>query len=398
MKEVTRRPTPRTGADPELFVINKSGNVVPGSKILDADGSSDAQLIYDNAAVELRPSAKSCLEYTMRSLKIQIKRLHRAIDRSRYGHTVSLRPAFDISRYKLDTSKGCNIFGCDPTMIFTADGELIAENEPNVDPEETTLRSVGYHVHVGNGANWGSSYANATAKRSFEALHDIDTQVVMTGLNDLYLGLFGVLMEQDWADQVRMRRDEIGYGVAGEFRQQPHGYEYRTLGPWPIRSPIWSWWAGSTARDVFDLVRAGAHKYILPKMDRPEVCRAINTCDYDLALKLWNEARTHLLDYYDEYGQSLSRGSCALHPKNIIHMEWAVASGRGRKAFLDDTVKYNPGKEQVENMWNAWETYQDHKNMNLPDTARRCMMEQDDHASFFDEWDRDRDNISEWEG
>ena len=284
-----------TGLDPEFFVLDPAGFIVPAEKFIDSAADGEARVVYDNAAVEVRPFAGSCLEGVGNNTTVVMRdayrqmRLARLQGRIRPNSEISLVPA---ARLRKADMKMLSVqeFGCSPAKSLGAD-MTITTVKPIVDPTEIRWRSAGFHVHQSFGDNWSKAYFTNAAKDS-------------TALCDALIGLVDVQMVYlaGHAQQSCIRRQDIGYGRAGEFRIRPYAdnadtstyvsrregygiYEYRTLSPWPLSHPIWSWWAASAVRQCCLTEGRGAIIKKLP--DRSEIIDVINSCDFKGADKLW---------------------------------------------------------------------------------------------------------------
>lgn len=96
-------------------------------------------------------------------------------------------------------TENAQVFGCDPSMNCWTDEEVIPE------PSGDNLRSAGFHIHVG--------YENPSSEKNKKIAKAMD----------LFLGIPSILMEP------KNERKAVGYGQAGNYRNQKHGMEYRSL-------------------------------------------------------------------------------------------------------------------------------------------------------------------------
>lgn len=145
-------------------------------------------------------------------------------------------------------------FGCSPDYcIYTKGPNAVTE------ASNTTLRSSGFHLHVG--------YEN----------NNIDTSLVMLAYVDAFVGVPSILYDID------TERRSL-YGKAGCFRLTSFGFEYRTLS---------SYWIGTKSRLQFiyrQLIYALAafeRGWNLP--DPAEVRNTINSNDVENAQRLIDE-------------------------------------------------------------------------------------------------------------
>lgn len=292
------------GADPELFLQAK-GNIVPSEKYFLPNIHG---VHCDNAAVEFNTTPSHCLQTLATNIGYRLIEINRGI-KGRLSSRILLSPAADLLESDLGKYPTLREFGCSPSMVFSDD--KLEVSVPKVSPLETTIRSIGYHLHFGSGM-----------------AQDQNIHLRLVQMCDLFVGIPGVLMEKNLTEAVLKRRQALGYGKAGEFRRQPHGFEYRTLGPWPLSSPEWCWWAHSAGRDAYRMVDNDLDKDFVKKFDMRYVAETINTNNFREAVVIWNKICTLLntsnpfFDFWNKYGNyeatsPLERviSSAVLHPR-----------------------------------------------------------------------------------
>lgn len=252
----------KTGLDPEFLVLDSDGFIVPASIFLP---TKEGQIAYDNAAVEIRPKATtspSALRATAQRLRVQA--LSRAIGRLSYTPAARLRPRHqDLAAVK--------VFGCSPSQVVMAD--LSTQTlTPSASASSTPVRSAGFHVH--------------------QEIAFGDMAPIIVSILDFRLGLVDVLVNQKlgFTKASKLRRETLGYGLAGEHRVRDNGegttiLEYRTLSPWPLRG------MASILHTVRGLAAMGSDELFstfeaLP--ERGKIIEAINTSNPDLARSLYN--------------------------------------------------------------------------------------------------------------
>lgn len=282
------------GTDPELLLMNSEGMGVPAGYITTVDKTTMGGWGKDGAAVEFWPNKESCLEYLQRNLRNCVVTFAQKLPREVIP---TLAPAVEFSPRSLKKYPETLEFGCQASNYLTGDGD-IALVQQKVDPKEFPFRTAGFHVHLGM---LGSS-RKALKKDPSDLLHMLD----------VFVGLPGTILEQRWSDLAILRRLRVGYGLPGEHRFPKHGIEYRTLGPWPMCNPIWTWWAFSTVRNVAFVWQAtektdnDKNKLRTPKMPpRQEVYEAIVSSNPKQAYDLWKAAVESLREVYEEYLESL---------------------------------------------------------------------------------------------
>lgn len=317
----------RTGLDPEFFVVDGSNHIIPASRILP---SSNGDVAYDNAAIEIRPAPSTCIQGLLGNTRETFQHAYAMMRLARRrGHIpatsrISFAPALRLRR---DATGEPTVlqFGCSPTNVLSADGKDLSMSIPKVDAMTFPYRSAGYHVHC--------EMTNTQAQRYLNT--------ILSAL-DAFVGLADVMMvnatNRTWVRGSRIRRSEMGYGVAGEHRtrvRQSTGtsvpiVEYRTLSPWPMMSPLWVWWAQSAVRHVVQYIHNGDNvgrmKQRLP--NRSEIVEAINSCDPKAATQLWKATLSAF-----NGGLPGRSGNDALTYVNNQSLWWAITHG-GASAYI----------------------------------------------------------------
>lgn len=137
------------------------------------------------------------------------------------------------------------MFGCDPA-VNCWDLSPIAP-QPNGD----NLRSAGFHIHVG--------YKNP---------FDEQNRAIAKAM-DLFLGVPAVLKEPP------SERKKLGYGLAGNFRNQKHGCEYRVLSSWFSSTPDLIRWCYNQTMQAIKRINERSLKGLNAWSE--DIQRAINT-------------------------------------------------------------------------------------------------------------------------
>lgn len=205
------------GSDPELFIFNnKTKKVVSAiDKIPGCKEEPHTEnlpegfgLQTDNILAEFNiPPVTSEKEFihNIEFMKNYIENIVKNIDAD-YG--IKCAASFKVPTKELKHPQAKQ-FGCDPDFCIYS----IGPNEVSK-ATRTTLRSAGFHIHVGYPQN------------------NIDVSLQMLRYIDVYVGIPSILYDKD------SERRKL-YGKAGCFRLQPYGFEYRTLS---------SYWMGNESR------------------------------------------------------------------------------------------------------------------------------------------------------
>ncbi len=279
------------GSDPEIFIENSKGVVIPAFHFL---GSKDKpnktpgydhgyhtvnpeeeyghgnDLYWDGFQAEFTTSASHCMGWHGDSLQAGLKGLYKLAKKFNKNARLSIKTVMDIPLKALkDAPPECVAFGCNPSLNAYGMKGLEA---PGI---AINYRSAGGHVHLGIGKRTPEEY------------------VKIVKAMDAILGVAGVSMCAKYDDP----RRRIMYGLAGEYRTPPHGLEYRVLSNAWLFHPV-------IANIVFDLARTACMfglKDLLKhwQATEQETIDCINTCDAvkareiltrnkDLLLKLLN--------------------------------------------------------------------------------------------------------------
>ena len=196
------------GADPELFIVNRttrdvvsSIGLIPGVKnnpYIPQGYKKGYGIETDNILAEFNiPPAKTEDEFAN-----YINVMKQWINDFVKGKNPDLTIQCIASRYVNEDqlqSKEAKAFGCDPDY-----NAYTEEVNPKPEGASTNLRSAGFHVHVG--------YPN----------QNYETSVNIVKWMDVFLGVPSLLLDPD------TERRKL-YGKAGCFRLQPWGVEYRVL-------------------------------------------------------------------------------------------------------------------------------------------------------------------------
>lgn len=209
------------GADPELFLFRKDGNVasaigvVGGSKRRPKKLSDHIKVQEDNVLAEFNITpANSKAEFVSFCLE-GLNEVAKLVEPK--GYDVRVLASCILPPEELANPKAY-VFGCDPDF----NAWTMQMNAPPTPIEN--LRSAGGHIHVG-GIKQGDV---------------INTIRAM----DLFLGVPSVLMDTD------TKRRAL-YGKAGAFRYKKYGAEYRTLSNfWLQEESLIEWAYDSTMKAV----------------------------------------------------------------------------------------------------------------------------------------------------
>lgn len=307
MAEVVKRlwnHSPIFGCDPELF-FERDGQVVGAEKVLPADGRLAASsltgrgtqhkdavnkkaFVLDGVQVELNPNPHGCranfgseLSIAFRALKAHLAKMD--------SIKVSFTSVVTIDPKELESlNERARQFGCEPSFNgYDKDAKIVCN------PATYMKRSAGGHIHIGLK---GSSSAMSPAHPKIFAARER-----LWPIMDALLGNTCIMIDRD--PEAAERRKN--YGRAGEYRLPDHGFEYRTLSNFWLRSyQLMSFVMGMSrmATSVLGTTLMGgengwdAERDLLDRVDLPSIQKAINTNDLELAKKNWEPVRAFILE------------------------------------------------------------------------------------------------------
>lgn len=223
----------RFGADPELFLLDKTGELrsaiglIGGSKEhprkLDELGNAVQE---DNVAVEFNIAPARTKQEFVGNISHVMGYLSKYV--GDLNLTLAVIPAAIFPTKELEHPKAQQ-FGCDPDYnVWTRD----INEAPMLPPGQENLRSAGGHLHV-----------------SWDEPNQDTTEELIKAL-DVFCGATSIVYDSD-----HLRRKL--YGKAGAFRFKKYGAEYRTLSNFWIKSPDLAGWVYDQAYSALDFLNAG---------------------------------------------------------------------------------------------------------------------------------------------
>lgn len=254
------------GCDPEMFVENESGEVIPAFNFLGSKENPNTTFVsqqiihggtkmyWDGFQAEFETHPNNCLGWHTDSVYCGIKGLYDAAKRYNPKAVLSLKTTMDISQSLLDSSAEEHVqFGCMPS--YNVYGMKGLERHGRTVP----FRSAGGHIHYGLG----------------KVTHEQAAPIVL-GL-DAILAVACVSLFANYDDP---RRRSM-YGLAGEYRLPAHGLEYRVLSNAWMAHPAIMNLVFDVSRKVIMFSKKGLLKYWQHKEE--ETIDTINTCNVEAA-------------------------------------------------------------------------------------------------------------------
>lgn len=252
---------PASGSDPEVFVEDGAGNIIPAYTFLKSKKESP-QMFWDGFQAEFTPLPYYCMDEHGRQIQACLGALQAKLP---LGARFSAQSVVEIPESTRESALEEHIdFGCRPSLnAYGLRAEVVR------DPRDFPLRFAGGHFHWGiRGLYLDSPNFKANVAEGIKFL-------------DATIGLAGVSMFANLDDPRRRRY----YGLAGEYRLPAHGVEYRVLSnAWLASSHIYH--LLFTLGRIALLAGFQGYRSKLVKTPEAEIVQAINSTDPDMARRL----------------------------------------------------------------------------------------------------------------
>lgn len=210
------------GADPEIFLLS-NGQIVGSERAIPEGGVAThefyshstgvAKLVRDGVQVELHLPPTNCREWLSLEIMTTFQRLKGHLANMAANDKlfeVSFTQVVEVSPEELKSLTPLSRrLGCQPSFNWYSPAATIGVN-----PDTYTKRSAGGHLHFGLPS------------------HLMPYREKLAPISDVLIGNTSVLIDRDPNAAERRRV----YGRAGEFRTPRHGFEYRTLSNYWLRS------------------------------------------------------------------------------------------------------------------------------------------------------------------
>lgn len=272
LNETANWPGGSLGADPEMFVVDKDGTMVPAFTFLGSKKEPDViqpnwvsykeNLYWDGFQAEFTVRATGCLSYVVDSIQYGLAALHKKAKSVNKDYRLSIDSVLPVPDGSLDDAKDEHVeFGCAPSYnVYGLSGNKRSGRE-------VPIRFAGGHIHLGiNGYVGRSGYTPQQLSSGVKAL-------------DAILGVACVSMFEGYDNPARRQF----YGLPGEYREPKHGIEYRALSNAWLVHPLITNAVMDTARRAF-----GYGFNMLEGWDAPEdeVVACMRDNDVGLARKI----------------------------------------------------------------------------------------------------------------
>lgn len=303
---MARRMSVTLGADPEIFVVNKKGEVVPAWDYLPSKASpkSIQSLVggalgtayWDGFQAEFTtPGYHTCLYEMTNSIQGGLYGIYNAAKKVDKGYALSINSVFQINPDVLMSASDEHVaFGCSPS--YNAYGETPVA----ADGRTTSVRFAGGHLHLGMSAYAGKQ------KRLVEFVKGLDA----------VLGVASVSLFGAFDNPVRRKF----YGRAGEYRMPRHGLEYRVLSNAWLMHPLMTHLVFDLARAVLGVWECGFGD--IWRADEGQVREIINSHDVAGARKVLTQNKDAFLSIL----QLIGGGYGSMEDRETAYRIWLTGA------------------------------------------------------------------------
>lgn len=294
---------PTLGADPEIFVKDGDGNVVPAWCFLPAK-SDGGRYFWDGWQAEFRTRVSgTCLAYFTDGVRRDLLKLNAYVrHKLPQGARLVLDSVVPVKTKGVSAERVA--LGCEPSLNAYGEPPLAGLN-----PRQIPFRFAGGHIHLGfSKGNFVGNWVEPVVK----------------GM-DRIVGLSAVCLAHNLDNQLRRRF----YGRAGEYRLHSHRLEYRVLSNFWLCAP-------EITHITYELARMGAtlgatnQNWLFDGSDA-DVQAAINETDPDAAYALLRRNERLLKRLF----KGTEMGSYRLTFDKILEMYWEALKG-GVEVIITD--------------------------------------------------------------
>jgi hypothetical protein len=320
------------GTDPEIFVVDKQGKVIPAWTFLQSKKETTAlsfngskYIYWDGFQSEFsQPNGNNCLEVLNLDIWFCLRKILEYARVKVPGAKLSLKNVVDIPMpLMLSAEKKHVELGCAPSFnVYWDRGKQVA------DPRELLKRFAGGHLHYGLGK---------VSKKEIDK--------IVRAL-DAILGVAGVSLAAEIDDPIRREY----YGRAGEYRLPKHGLEYRVLSNFWLIHPAVAMLVNELFRVTIKLAQIGLHE-LTWKADEEEVRSVINNCDVEGARRMLvkNSKTLEALFYHTNFGGGIRD---AVLDASVESAMFTVLNGLEALRTLPQDIEKNWRLDMETNEWN----------------------------------------------
>ena len=274
----------RTGTDPEVFLVDAAGELVPAWTVM-PHRSQNPRMYWDGFAAEFTTEPQGCHVNEVWEIAYGLQRLHAHAKEK--GLRLTTRNTWDVPAKHFDVPEDFIQLGCEPSFnAYKLRGDI---EHP---PQQLRVRSAGGHVHLA--AN--ERYSLDVDKFVTTGQHSPDQLAEAVRMCDALVGVVAVSLAASFDDPARRRY----YGLPGEFRLPAYGVEYRTLSNFWLIHPTLAHLTLDLSRIAAEAGLAGLRQAFGVRED--DVVGVILNCDVPKARKMIQETPAYLSVLNVRYG------------------------------------------------------------------------------------------------
>jgi hypothetical protein len=253
-----------SGSDPEIFVVDEQGEIIPAWTFLPdkkANSPTDeyGKVFWDGFQAEFTTRSTACLSWVVDSMHYGLKTVLTKARAVNPNAKLSISNVLPVNEDTLLNGKDEHVtFGCLPSLNAYNKKGIKIENARAI-----PFRFAGGHIHLG-----------ATYKDIIETVKMLDAVV----------GIFAVGAFANIDTPIRRKF----YGLAGEYRRPVHGLEWRTLSNAWLCHPAITMCIFDMARYAASLGKNNSRRFIIDDSE-DRIQKIINECDVVGARKIINK-------------------------------------------------------------------------------------------------------------
>lgn len=286
------------GSDPEGF-FEKAGRIIGSEKVIPKEGISflstygirqNPEVVIDGIQFEMHPAPAATTWGLGAGVGSCFRTLRERL-RDYPGTSINYKGLVEVTREEIDAlSDESQVLGCQPSKNAYRDRPIL------VDGKTYLKRSAGGHLH----------FDLTKLPKIFGP--EVDERRHLVIVVDTLVGNQAVLLDQ----QGGMAERRENYGRAGEYRDdKPYGVEYRTLSNFWIRNFALMDFVFGMGNFAISVVNESmGNEDILADLFKDvkndTIIEAIDTNNFDLAMKNFENLRPFLAKYLPGYGFPLN--------------------------------------------------------------------------------------------
>jgi hypothetical protein len=256
------------GSDPEIFVKNELGKIIPAFKFLPPkveEGGKINTVYWDGFQAEFTHDPCTCIAIFTAKIKQRLNGLLMVARKHNPLATLSNKTLISVSKKTRDLLEKKYVeFGCTPSLnAYGMEGSI-------ANGRDCKFRPAGGHIHFG---------LKSSMIQNFKDMIPLCVKNL-----DLVSGIIGVSMFES-VDRPERR---TMYGLAGEYRTPEYGFEYRVLSNAWLFHPLLLNITLEIARAVVNISMSGVNLYdlVTPETTEALIVSTINTCDAKTARQI----------------------------------------------------------------------------------------------------------------